>query len=116
MHIECADGSSEVICRVQRLQEADLFEGVGMQSVARLCTWKARWSAVSPQLLGSFSPLLIRENASATRGTTEGVRKKEKAGFAFQTNPAYSPRTKNKESFKVGIHLILSQSIDKKEN
>lgn len=82
MHIGYADRSSELICQVQRLLETDLLEGVSVQSGVCVwvcvCTWKAQWSAVSPQLLGSFSPLLIREKASATRGTTEGVRRRER--------------------------------------
>lgn len=80
MHIGYADRSGEVICQEQHLLETDLFEGVSVQSVACACAcaWKAQWSAVSPQLLGSFFPLLIREKASATRVTSECERGRER--------------------------------------
>lgn len=75
-----------MICQGQHLLKTDLFEGVDVQSVAHVslhvcvcaCAWKAQWSAVSPQLLGSFAPLLIRGKASATRVTTAGVRKRQR--------------------------------------
>lgn len=87
MHIGYADGSGEVICQGRHVLETDLFEGVNVQSVARgfvcvrvcvcVCVracWESSVVCSLPlQLLGSFTPLLIREKASATKFATKRV-------------------------------------------
>ncbi len=70
-----------------------------------VCAWKAQWSAVLPQLLGSLFPLLIREKASATRVTTDRVRKRERQSRVFTVN---SPSPFSRKRCKNPSRLVFS--------
>lgn len=81
---------------------------MGMRIHACVCVrahaWKERCSAVSPQLLGSFFLLLIREKASATRVTTEGVRESGEFLHCKLTLPIQLKEIE--QPLKVGFYLI----------